>query len=168
MKIVKKQNLLCVLAGTTALIACTAAMPPQDLVNARSAYARASAGPAAQLSQADMHTAKVQLDAAEASFKDEGDTQNTRDQAYLAVRKTEVAEVVARTKQAEKSEAGTVEAMHADQTQAVKNTSAELGRTKSQLATQAVVLQSEQLRRQDAEKRAAQAAADLSKFATVK
>src|SRR6187402_872771 len=100
MKTVKNRNLLCVLAATTALVACAAAVPPQDLVNARSAYARANSGPAAQLSQADMHTAKVQLDAAEASFKDEGDTQNTRDQAYLALRKTEAAEVTARTAQA--------------------------------------------------------------------
>jgi outer membrane protein OmpA-like peptidoglycan-associated protein len=174
MKTAKCRSSLVVLASVTALVACSASVPPQELVNARSAYDRASRGQAATLSQADMHTAKVQLDAAEASFKEEGDTQNTRDQAYLAVRKTERAEAVGRTLKANQGEAGVVDAMHADQKQAVAHTSAELGRTKTQLASQgatldaqAVALQAERMRREEAEKRAAQAAADL-KFATVK
>jgi len=168
MKTIKSRNFFVVLAGTTALVACTASVPPQDLINARSAYDRASHGQAATLSQADMHTAKAQLDAAEASFKEEGDSQNTRDQAYLAIRKTERAEVVARTLKAQQAEAGVVDAMHADQKKTVAGTSAALGAAKSQLATQGASLESEKLRREEAEKRAAQAAADLAKFATVK
>ncbi|HEY3493352.1 MAG TPA: OmpA family protein [Polyangiaceae bacterium] len=169
------RSLLVVLASTTAFAACAAAVPPKDLVNARTAYDRASKGPAARLSQSDLHTAEVQLAAAEASFKEEGDTQRTRDQAYLAMRKTELAEVVARTLQAEKNEAGVVDAMHAEQKQTVANTSAELGRSKTQLASQGATLDAqsaalatERSRREEAEKRAAQAAADLAKFATVK
>lgn len=168
MKNAASRNFFVVLAGTTALVACTAALPPQDLVNARNAYARANKGETAALSQADMHTAKVQLDAAEASFKAEGDTQNTRDQAYLAIRKTQLAEVVGRTLKANQNEAGVVDAMHADQKLAVAHTSAELGRSKTQLATQGATLDAQTLALRDAEKRAAQAAADLAKFATVK
>jgi outer membrane protein OmpA-like peptidoglycan-associated protein len=154
---------------------CASTTPPQDLMSARSAYDRASRGPAAKLNPADMHVARQQLDVAEAAFEEDGDTQNTRDQAYLAVRKAELAEVVARTRQSNASTEGVVDAMHADQSRTVALTAAELGRTKTQLATQNVALvaqgaqlRDEKSRREDAEKRAAQAAADLAKFATVK
>jgi outer membrane protein OmpA-like peptidoglycan-associated protein len=121
-----------------------------------------------------MHVARQQLDVAEAAFEEDGDTQNTRDQSYLAVRKAELAEVVARTRQANASKEGVVDAMHADQSRTVALTAAELGRAKNQLATQNVELvnqgaqlRDEKTRREEAEKRAAQAAADLAKFATV-
>jgi outer membrane protein OmpA-like peptidoglycan-associated protein len=149
------------------ITSCATTTPPQDLLSARSAYDRASKGPAATLNPADMHTARQQLDVAEAAFEEDGDTQNTRDQAYLAVRKAELAEVVARTRQAEATKEGVVDAMHADQSRTVALTAAELGRTKNQLATQGAELRDEKSRREDAEKRAAQAAADLAKFATV-
>ena len=163
------------LGVSTTFAACASTTPPQDLMTARSAYDRASKGPAAELNPADMHAARAQLDVAEAAFEEDGDTQNTRDQAYLAVRKTELAEVVARTRQSTASKEGVVDAMHADQNQAVARTAAELGRAKTELATQNVALvaqgaqlRDEKSRREDAEKRAAQAAADLAKFATVK
>jgi outer membrane protein OmpA-like peptidoglycan-associated protein len=161
--------------GFTSAMACAAAMPPKDLVSARSAYARASTGPAQQYNPADVHAAKQQLELAEASFAEQGDVQETRDQAYVAVRKAELAESVARARQSANTKEGVVEAMHADEKHAVKQTSAELTRTKAQLATQNVAFQAqgaalmdEKGRRLEAEKRAAQAAADLSKFATVK
>jgi outer membrane protein OmpA-like peptidoglycan-associated protein len=122
-----------------------------------------------------LQAAKQQLDIAEAQFLENGDTQNTRDESYVALRKTELAEVVGRTKQADKTTEGVVDSMHADQKDAVAHTSAELARNKTQLAaqgaaltTQGVALQNETARREEAEKRAAQAAADLSKFASVK
>lgn len=167
--------LLIAAASATGFLACGTALPPQDLVNARSAFARANNGPARQSDPADLHSAKEQLDLAEASYTKDGDTQYTRDQAYLAVRKTELAEVVGRTRQTDQERNGVVSAMHANEKQAVARTAAELGRTRSQLATQDVALvaqgaalNDEKARRQDAEKRAAQAAADLAKFATVK
>lgn len=154
---------------------CATSKPPQDLVTARNAYTVASQGPAATLNPADMHAAKEQLDLAETSFQTDGDTQHTRDQAYLAARKTEMAVVVARTIQAKRGEAGVVDAMHENQAMAVAHTSAELGRAKNQLAEQNVAfvaqnaaLKDEKTRREEAEKRAAQAAADLAKFASVK
>jgi outer membrane protein OmpA-like peptidoglycan-associated protein len=158
-----------------AALGCATSMPPKDLLTARSAYERASKGPAAKMNPADLHVAKQQLDVAEKSFREDGDTQNTRDQAYLAARQTEMAEVVARTRLSQQKEAGVVDAMHADQAKTVASTSAELTRTKGQLSAQNVAfvaqgtaLKEETARREEAEKRAAQAAADLAKFASVK
>ncbi|MCA9586156.1 MAG: OmpA family protein [Myxococcales bacterium] len=168
MKTTSSTCILLAFASTTLVLGCAAATPPQDLQNARTAYSRASQGPAQQLDPAGMHVARQQLDAAEVSFEKDGDTQQTRDQAYLAVRKTELAEVHARTTQSTQAKERVVEGMQSDQKQTVALTSAALGRTKNQLATQGVALEAETRRRQDAEKRAAQAAADLAKFASVK
>lgn len=175
MKTIRNISLVVAMASIPSIVGCAAAVPPQDLVNARTAYDRASRGPAPTLNPADLHTAKEQLDVAEAAFEEDGDTQNTRDQAYVAVRKTELAESVARAKQSNQAAQGVVSAMHADQKKTVAGTAAELGRTKTQiaaqgvaLAAQGVALKDEKARREEAEKRAAQAAADLAKFATVK
>jgi outer membrane protein OmpA-like peptidoglycan-associated protein len=159
---------LVALSGVVALSACSANVPPKDLTSARAAYDRASQGPAQQHDPADLNAGKQQLDRAEASFKEDGDTQETRDRAYVALRKIELAEAVGRGRQSDKKAESVEDAMHAAQGRAVANTSAELGRAKSQLATQGVALQDERSRRMDAEKRALQAAADLAKFATVK
>lgn len=153
---------------TMALAACTSTQPPKDLTSARAAYDRASQGPAQEHDPADLDAGKKQLDRAEASFEEDGDTQETRDRAYVALRKIELAESVGRSRQSDKKAESVEDAMHAAQGRAVANTSAELGRAKSQLATQGIALQDERSRRMDAEKRAQQAAADLAKFATVK
>jgi outer membrane protein OmpA-like peptidoglycan-associated protein len=157
------------------IAACAASLPPPELVNARAAYARASQGSAPAATPRDMDTAKKQLDVAEASFERDGDTVGTRDQAYLALRKAEYAEVIARTLHSDKATGETVDAMHADERKTVAGTAAALGRTKTALASQeatnaaqGAALKEEKARREDAEKRAAQAAADLAKFASVK
>lgn len=162
-------------ASVVSLMGCAPAQPPQDLVSARSAYERASEGPALQLNPKDLDAAKKQLDIAEESFEDKGDTQVTRDAAYLALRKTQLAESVARARGWEASEERVVDEMHANETKTVALTAAELGRTKQELASQgdaydaqSATLQDETTRRIAAEKRAAQAAADLAKFASVK
>jgi outer membrane protein OmpA-like peptidoglycan-associated protein len=169
------RNVFLLAASMSAVSACAASLPPQDLVNARSEYDRASRGPAQQLDPTDMHIAKEQLDVAETSFSNDGASQNTKDQAYVAIRKTQLAEVVAQTMQSTQAKDGTLSAMHADEKNAVAATSAQLGRANTELAAQGVAmqaqgaaLQDEKTRRLDAEKRAAQAAADLAKFATVK
>jgi outer membrane protein OmpA-like peptidoglycan-associated protein len=159
---------LIAIAGAAGIGACAAAVPPQDLVNARTAYHRASTGPAERLDPAGLNTAKAQLEVAEASFEEDGDTQGTRDQSYLAVRKSELAEVNARTMESRQATGGVLGAMHADQKATVAATAAELARSKSLVSTQGVELADERSRREDAERRAAQAAADLAAFAKVK
>jgi outer membrane protein OmpA-like peptidoglycan-associated protein len=160
----------------TGLGACAASLPPQDLVSARNAYNRASNdGTTAKVNPSDMDSAHKQLDVAEESFRENGDTQGTRDQAYLALRRTEYAEVIARTRRTDQATGATVDAMHADEKQTVAGTAAALARSKTALASQdsalaagKVALKDEKTRREEAEKRAAQAMADLAKFATVK
>lgn len=147
---------------------CAASLPPPELVDARAAYERANQGPAPAATPRDMDTARKQLDVAEESFASDGDTQETRDQSYLALRKIEYAEVIARTLLADQATGATVDAMHADEKKTVAGTAAALSRTKSELATQEAALENEKARREDAEKRALQAAADLAKFASVK
>ncbi|MES1189173.1 MAG: OmpA family protein [Myxococcales bacterium] len=162
--------------GSLTLGACAASLPPQDLVSARDAYSRANNdGMTGRLNPSDLDSAHKQLGAAEASFAENGDTQGTRDQAYLALRRVEYAEVIARTRQTDQATGATVDAMHADEKKTVAGTAAALARSKTELASQnsalaagKVALKDEKTRREEAEKRAAQAMADLAKFASVK
>lgn len=147
---------------------CSATIPPPELVTARSSYARASTGPAATLAPADLHTAKESLDKAEAAFKEEGDASETKDLAYAAGRGVELAESRARILQANQAKDQTNAAQRASDVNQAQLTTAELARTKGQLALSGQALASEKAQREDAERRAAQAAADLAKFASVK
>ena len=150
------------------LAGCGTTMPPQDLVGARGEYDKASRGPAASLDPADLSSAKETLDIAEKSFADNGDTQDTRDNAYLAERKTEIAESRARSMQAQQAKAQTIAQTNADQASTVRKTAGALGQANQQLASQGQQLANERQRREDADKRAAQAAADLARIASVK
>lgn len=155
--------------GLLALVtAGCGASVPQELVTARTAYERASQGPASQLNPAGLHSAKQTLDVAEHSFSEEGDSQETKDLAYTAERRAQTAEVRARDLQSVKLKEQTMAQMQSSQTAQVQLTSAELGRAKAQLQNQAQELRTERERREDAEKRAASASAALAGMATVK
>lgn len=169
MKTSIKLGLLSVISVSAfSMVACGTTAPPSELVDARAAYSRAAAGPAAQLDPADLHTAKESLDAAERQFADESDSQGTKDTSYIALRRTELAESRARVITADKQKAEIAAQAQANQAQALQTTSAQLAGAKQALSTQGQALQDEQQRRMDAEKRAAQAAADLAKIASVK
>lgn len=157
-----------VLGAILTTVGCSAAIPPTELVTARSNYARAAAGPASQLAMADLDNAKKTLDVAEAAFKEDGDTAEGKDLAYAAARNAEIAEVRARTIQANQVKDQTNKTAQANDVRTAQLTAAELVKTKGQLATQGQALATEKERREDAERRAAQAAADLAKFASVK
>jgi len=165
------------------LTACAASLPPQDLVSARNAYSRANNdGTTSKLDPSDLDAAHKQLEVAETAFREDGDTQHTRDQSYLALRRTEYAETIARTRGTDQATGATVDAMHADEKKTVAGTAAALARSKTELASQdsaiaqqnvalaagKVALKDEKTKREEAEKRAAQAMADLAKFASVK
>jgi outer membrane protein OmpA-like peptidoglycan-associated protein len=157
-----------VLTAILTTAGCSATMPPNELVTARSNYARAAQGPATQLAPADLDTAKKALDQAENSFKEEGDTAETKDIAYAAARASEIAESRARTVEANKIKEQTNASQRANEVNQAAVTKEELAKAKGQLATQGQALATEKERREEAEKRAAQAAADLAKFASVK
>ena len=151
-------------AGT----ACTAALPPPELVSARTGYARAEKGQAATLNPTDLHTAKLALDAAEREFSRDGDTQATRDLGYAAERRAEIAESRARTMAATTDKDGIVAQMNATTSSDLVAANQKVAAQGDALKTQGAALTSETQRRQDAEKRAAQSAADLAKLGSVK
>jgi len=165
MKLIRNTGLLVAFVGVSG---CASALPPQDLVTARATYNRVSHGPAATLDPAALHSAAESLQVAEQSFAKDGDTQGTRDLAYVADRRAKLAEVRAQTSQTSQDQAQTLANMHSAETAQANASSAQLGRANLQIAVQNQQLDAERDRRKDAEKRAAQAAADLAAFASVK
>ncbi len=143
------------------MVGCVSSVPPQDLLDARNAYDRASRGPSAQLNPAELHTARDSLSAAERSLQANGDTEETRTLAYAAERQIQTVEARTREMQANQQREQLVAQMNA-------SALAALGRANQQLATQEDRLQMEGARRQDAEQRAVLAAAALVRIASVK
>lgn len=140
--------------GLILLAASCAGAPPQNLKDARSAYQRASDGPAKDLAPAQLHAAEVSLALAEKTFDDEGNSANARDRAYVAMRKAELAEVQAQiakdTQQAQQAQQRS-EQTALQQRDALKQ---ELQQTREQLTA-------ETQRRQEAEAAQQKALAQL-------
>jgi outer membrane protein OmpA-like peptidoglycan-associated protein len=136
------------------LVSCSASLPPSELVSARQAYQQASTGQAAQLVPAELHKAQIALDAAEKSFLEDPDSYRTRDLAYVADRKSKMAEALAVTTAENNATAKAKKDYEATQAEIMKQTNDQLA-----------VAQKAQL---DAEKAAADAQADLAKLAAVK
>ena len=130
-----------------ALFAGCAAKAPNELINARSAYRHASEGPAGQLVPAEVHKAHEALVVAEQSFLKEPKSYKTKDLAYVAQRKSELA--------------GALGAMAADKASKDK-ANADFQKQQTEIVKQ---------RKQDlsdSEKRTADALAELDKLAAVK
>jgi outer membrane protein OmpA-like peptidoglycan-associated protein len=161
---ISKAGLLLTLAGG----GCATAAPPAELLTARASYASAEQGVAAKYDPADLHTAHKALQASEKSYLDNGDTVETRDLAYTADRRAQIAEARAKATQQTETQQKTVSDMHSAETSQLRATSAQLGQANQQLASKDQQLATEKEARVAAEKRAAQAAADLAKFASVK
>lgn len=138
-------------------LACTvgcAATVPKELNDARAAYHDAAAGPAAQYNPAQLHTAGDTLKEAEASFSKDGDSVATRDRAYVAMRKAQLADVQGRTSRSR----ATLQAM---EKQAEVAQVTELRQMKGALSTA-------QQGQKEAEVKAAAAALELARLASVK
>jgi outer membrane protein OmpA-like peptidoglycan-associated protein len=163
--------LLLLLAG---LFGCATTIP-NELLSARRAYAEAAAGPAATLVPADLHRAKTAMSDAEAAFADDPKGFHTRDLAYVAQRKSELAQALAASA-AEDAQAATANAQYQTTQDAIMlDTKAKLGASQSDLAssqntvarTQAELTASESARAAaDAQAKSAMAA--LAKLAAVK
>lgn len=156
------------------LAACASTTPP-SLVDARAAYQRAARGPAAQVNPAQLHVAETSLALAERTYEDEGASENARDRAYVATRKSELAEVQAAIALAERNTALAARRVQAAKAQDQLTTERDLDTTRAQLAgqtrvvaNQTVQLASEKQRREAADQRAAQALATLTSIASVK
>jgi outer membrane protein OmpA-like peptidoglycan-associated protein len=152
---------LITVACAALIVGCAASVPPPELINARQAYARASAGQAAQLVPAELHKAQVALTIAEKSFQSDPKSFQTRDLAYVADRKAKMAEALATTAAGNAATAKANKDFEAAQTQIVKNAKEDLAASEAKVAT-------EKQARLEAEKRAARAQADLARLAAVK
>jgi outer membrane protein OmpA-like peptidoglycan-associated protein len=150
------------------LAGCGSTLPPKELIDARAAYQAAARGPAAQQAPAELHVAKQSLDQAERSFNDDGDSPQTKDYAYIAIRKAQLAEASARALIAQKDkDAAEREAQNLTIEQ-LRTAQKELSSTKQSLEKTQDQLAAEKAAREAAEKKAAQALADLQKIAAVK
>ena len=142
-------------------MACGPGQPPKELVDARTQYQSAANGPAAQQAPAELHVAKQALDQAERSFADDGDSPATKDYSYVAIRKSQLADATARTGLALKEKDAAEREANAVQASALTDARKQLGSTQEQLAK-------EKAAREDAERKAAAAMADLQRLASVK
>jgi outer membrane protein OmpA-like peptidoglycan-associated protein len=147
---------LCLLSA----VGCAHATP-KELLDARAAYKQAAGGVATRETPAQLHTAENALRVAEQSFQDNGDSEHTRDLSYVAMRKAQLAEVQGRLLQSE-SQLAQLEA-NASQKQGQ-----ELNQLRGQYQTQKQQLTASEAARKESEARAAQAAADLARIASVK
>lgn len=132
-----------------ALVACGgAAEEPQELKSARDAYTTASTGLGQQFAAPLVIEAKTKLDEADAVFKDKGpDAIETKDAAYVATRKAQLAEATGRSTKLSKD----IEAAKLNKDAARDS---ELAATKSKLAQT-------EAEKAAAEKKQAAAMADL-------
>jgi outer membrane protein OmpA-like peptidoglycan-associated protein len=135
------------LLASTLALGCATAQPSKELVDAREAYSRAEKGKAAQYNPAAVHEAKTALQRAEKSFEDDPDSDAARDDAYVALRRSERAEVEASTMAwQQRQEKAKSEAAQA-QAKGLQKAETELAATKAQL-------EQEKLAREQAEAKA--------------
>ncbi|MEP7051204.1 MAG: OmpA family protein [Pseudomonadota bacterium] len=157
------------------LTACGTAAVPQELLDARAAYADASKGPAADLAPAQLDTAKQALDGAQRSFDSDGPSQKTKDMAYIAERRAQIAAAEGGRESAERKRAAADKDFKTTQMEGLEKTkeqleaekkareasTSEVNKTKAELAA-------EKTARAEAEKKAAAAMASLTEIAKVK
>jgi outer membrane protein OmpA-like peptidoglycan-associated protein len=118
------------------LLGCATTEPPQELVAARAAYTQAQKGHAHELSPASLHSAKVALDGAEKRFEDDGPSEETRNEAYIALRKAQLADTDGSTAYYQRELASRNQQNASAQAQAAERTRAELEQARLQLASE--------------------------------
>lgn len=160
----------------TLLMACAHSVPP-ELTQARAAYQQAAEGPSREYTPAELHVAKNSLLVAERSFDDKEDAGIVRNQSYIAMRKAQLAEALARTEMYKRGIEWSESREEFLEDKDAANTKAELAAAQGALEDEADAnaaanavreLNAEKRLRADAERRAAQSAADLARIAAVK
>jgi len=107
---------------------------PMELANARTAYQRASVGTAAQLAPAEVHKAKSALDEAEQSFVNDPKSQQTKDLAYVAERKAQLAEARGSFAAEEQRKASAQGDLQATRNEMAQKTKSDLSDSRRELA----------------------------------
>jgi outer membrane protein OmpA-like peptidoglycan-associated protein len=177
------------ISGLLASVGCAhSGPPPRELIEARAAFARASAGPAAQHSPARLRLAKQALDEAEMTYGG-APPDEVAAKAYIATRRVQSAEADAETvvasQRREKAlrELATMSGVHADRARAEIAAAEQRANSEGQRASAAeqlardeqgrnaqanASLESEREARAQAEARAREALAELERQANVK
>jgi outer membrane protein OmpA-like peptidoglycan-associated protein len=156
-----------VLAGA-GLAACATPLPPQELLDARTAYDHASKSPATELAPAQLDTAKQSLAKAERSFVEEGDDPVTKDLAYVAQRKAAIAEAAAGREAADRARSAADKQFRENQLDALKSEKSVANKTKAELEAEKKARADAEKRSAEAEKKLAVAMASLQEIAKVK
>jgi len=170
-----KRTMLVLGIGAAMLYGCASTPAPVELVEARRAYNRVHDGPAQALVPAQVLAAQQALNRAEQAYMDAPDAQRTKDLAYIAHRKAQLAEAQAAIVVDHRD--GQQAAADVDQMRKYtqERTTAELSQARAEVASAREVLSAkddqltaEQRARRAAEKRASDAIASLEKIAMVK
>jgi len=160
-------------------LACATTEPPRDLVDARSEYQAANGGVAAKMNPAGLYEAKKSLDQANKAFEQDATSDNTRDLAYIALRKVQLASAQARIEVAGQEKAAAEREKAKLEQKLTQSELAEVRRKLSeaeeqrraeaeQLQSTSQQLETERQARLAAEKKAEEATANLAKIAMVK
>lgn len=159
----------------TSLVGCGSTLPPKELVDARAAYQNAAKGPAAAQNPAELHVAKQALEQAERSFDDDGDSAQTKDFSYIAIRKAQLADASANAILAQKEKLAAEREAQNVRDEQLSKTQSELDKARrshadseANLTRTREQLEQEKKLREEAEKRYAAALVDLQKIASVK
>lgn len=107
---------------------------PHELADARSAYQHAAGGRASELSPAEVHKAKEALVKAEESWADNPTSARTRDLAYVAQRKAQLAEAIAGMELARRQTTNAEQSINDSEHASAKKTAGELSVTRDELA----------------------------------
>ncbi len=144
------------------LVACGAATPTKELMDARAAYQQASQGKAAELTPDKLLSAKQALDRAEAAHEDDAGSYQERSLAYVAQRMAELAAAHAGQAEAQRAaqdaERAYVEAQDELRKEAqggLRDSQERLDKVRRDLKEQEAALAAERAARADAEKKLA-------------
>jgi outer membrane protein OmpA-like peptidoglycan-associated protein len=152
-------RLCCALAVCSGALGCGSAPPPRQLIDARAAYNEARLGKAAELAPAELHMARVSLNAAEQAFQDDPESAETYTLSYVALRTAELVKVQAETKQHKAELDDAQRELDRLETDEISRTRSELLKTKHELASERQAREAAESRERDALQKLAQAAA---------
>ncbi|MBA3457171.1 MAG: OmpA family protein [Deltaproteobacteria bacterium] len=159
-----KRNMIASVLVTLGLAACAKTASP-ELVDARAAYARASTGPAQQNVPAEVQKAKVSLEKAELAFNQNSPDQ--RDYAYVAERKSQLAEALSMRAEHAAARAKAEAQLAKDKDANHNRTKDELDRTRTNLTAAEQIAADEKRRAAESDSKAA-ASATLAADAAAK
>jgi len=169
------KSLRILVALTPVLASCAAALPPQELLDARQAFLRASNSPAAKYNPGDVEAARQALARAEQAFADSPRADATRDLAYFAEVKSLTAEAKGRNTENEQAHVAAEAQFKAlagskldAKNAALANDAARIANDAARLQASGMALIAEQRRGSDLEKRLHDAMSRLTALAMVK